>query len=99
MARTQEQTNNHQEGWHHKLNTHIGRIHPNIHSLVKTLKDEQAVTDTTIQRARLGAAPKPWRRRYRNIDSRLECLAGLFNVGEMCVNDFLDSVRHIVHNF
>ena len=59
-------TNNRVEGWHSRLNKAIGAPHPNTHQLVDALKVEQAATELTVTRARLGAAPAPRRRRYRD---------------------------------
>lgn len=93
------QTNNHLEGWHSKLNRAIGKIHPGIHELIKVLKVEQSTTDATVQRARLGAAPPPRRKKYRQLDERLDRLTQNFRAGEYTVNDFLDCMRHIVHHY
>ena len=35
-------TNNHVEGWHNKLNSFLGKRHPNIYQLMEFIKNEQA---------------------------------------------------------
>ena len=66
-------TNNSVEGWHHKLNCDIGRSDPNVHKLVDFfLRKEQASTETTNQQALLGVAPPPRRRKYQELDCRLQ---------------------------
>ena len=61
--------------------------------------DEQAVMELTLQRARLGGAPKSQRRKYRELDQRLTRIREGFRQGDCTVEEFLDSLMHIVHRF
>lgn len=92
-------TNNHVEGWHSKLNKTIGKLHPNIYELIECLKKEQANTELTVSRARLGAAPPPRRLKYREADDRITRLRDLYLNGESTTVEFLRSLRHTVHHF
>ena len=92
-------TNNQVEGWHNKLNRSMGRIHPNIYQFVTCIKNEQAETELTMQRARLGAAPPPRRPKHRILDERLERLRTQFQAGDLDVQEYFSSVRHIVHHY
>ena len=92
-------TNNRVEGWHSRLNKAIGAPHPNTHQLVDALKVEQAATELTVTRARLGAAPAPRRRRYRDLDDRLDRLLQRYRQGQLTTDRYLSALRHIVHNF
>ena len=92
-------TNNRVEGWHNKLNSTIGHLHPNVHRLVATLKSEQAETEATLRRARLGAAPPARRLKYRRLDERLARLKAEFEQGNETTESYLNAVRHIVHHF
>ena len=78
-------TNNRVEGWHSRLNKAIGCHHPNTHRLVDSLKVEQAATEMTVTRARLGEAPPPRRRRYRRLDRRLDRLRGQYGQGLLTI--------------
>ena len=71
---TTVRTNNMVEGWHSKLNRYVRRIHPNLHQLINELKKEQAMTQVSIQRARLGGRPAPRRQKYVRIDEQVETL-------------------------
>ena len=60
------------EGWHSKLNKNVRRLHPNVHQLIKELQKEQAMTQLTLQRARLGGAPPARRQKYVRIDQQVD---------------------------
>ena len=89
-------TNNSVEGWHHKLNSDIGRSHPNVHKLVDVLLKEQASTETTIQHALLGVAPPP---RYRELDCHLEPVRRNYELGVYTTEAYLTAIQHIVHHY
>ena len=92
-------TNNSVEGWHHKLNCNIGRSHPNVHKLVDVLRKEQASTETTIQQALLGVAPPPRRRKYRELDCRLQRVRLSYELGVYTTEAYLTAIQHIVHHY
>ena len=87
-------TNNRVEGWHSRLNKAIGARHPNTLQRVDALKVEQAATELTVTRARLGAAPAP-----RQIDDQLDRLLQRYGQGQLTTEMYLSALRHIVHNF
>ena len=89
-------TNNHVEGWNSKLNKSIGRHHPNLHTLIHHLKTMQAETELTIRRARLGGAPKPGRRKYRLLDSRIQRLTDQFAAGNLTPIQLLEDSSEVV---
>lgn len=68
-------TTNSQEGWHHRLNTLIGKHHPSFYKFLSGLIDEQGTVDYTIREIELGhnvtKGPKnsqvKYRERIRNI--------------------------------
>ena len=92
-------TNNRIEGWHSRMNKGLRHHHPNIYILTSYLRREQAVMELTLQRARLGGAPKSQRRKYRELDQRLTRIREGFRQGDSTVEEFLDSLMHIVHRF
>lgn len=68
-------TTNSQEGWHHRLNTLIGKHHPSFYQFLSELIDEQGTVDYTFREIELGhnvtKGPKKsqikYRERIRNI--------------------------------
>ena len=92
-------TNNSVEGWHNKLNRSIGKIHPNVFELLTHLKKEQRETEITARQASLEAAPPVRRRRYRELDEKIERLQKELKEGHLTARDFLRRIRHVVHQF
>ena len=92
-------TNNRVEGWHSKLNRYVKKSHPNIYELLTELKKEQASTELTVHRARLGAAPPGRRPEYIRLDQQVDRLRTKFEAGEYTVEEYLGSLRRIVHNY
>ncbi|KAL8608726.1 hypothetical protein ACOMHN_067425 [Nucella lapillus] len=92
-------TNNHVEGWHSKLNRLIGRSHPNMHARVFVLRREQAQTEQTMIRARLGDAPPLRRKKYRQLEERLRRVRERYRAGHLNSNDFLAALSHMIHQY
>ena len=92
-------TNNQVESWHSRLNRTVGLTHPNIYRLLDTLRREQTLTELTLQRARRGVSPPRRRRKYRDLDRRLDRLRDAYQQGLTKTEEFLDSVRHIGHHY
>ena len=63
------------------------------------LQVEQGKPELTLQRARLGAAPAPRRRKYRQCDERLDRLREQYTSGTLNSMDYINSISHIVCNF
>ena len=92
-------TNNKVEGWHSRLNRYVKKSHPNIFELITELKKEQSTTELTISRARLGAAPPPRKATYIQLDQQQDRLKTNFDTGEYTVEEYLASLRRLVHHY
>ncbi|KAL8568606.1 hypothetical protein ACOMHN_006270 [Nucella lapillus] len=92
-------TNNSVESWHSKLNSLIGRTHPNIHTLVSVLRKEQWQTEQIIARARLGFEPPLQKKKYRQLENRLNRVRLQYRAGEMNSNDYITILSHMVHHY
>ena len=64
--------------------------------LLRYLKAEQAETELTLRRARLGAAPKPPRRKYRAMDATVQRLTAAYDSGEVPALQFLEELSEVV---
>ena len=91
-------TNNRVEGWHSKLNCYVKKSHPSMSSITE-LKKEQAATELTVHRASLGAVPPERRPEYIRLDQQVDRLKTKFEGGEYTVEEYLGSLRRIVHNY
>ena len=73
-------TNNYVEGWHNKLNSFLGRRHPNIYQLMEFIKNEQANTSIELVQPQSGAMPPP-KKKYIMLESRLNIIRENTSVG------------------
>lgn len=69
-------TNNAVEGWNCKINRMVGRMKPNIHFLVKTLKDEAKMVSQLVQAKELGEPAEKRRKKYVKLDIRIKNILG-----------------------
>lgn len=65
-------TNNAVEGWNYRLNSVVGKPHPRIQSLIKFLMQEAEKSDLVIARIDLNLEGVKRRKKYVEIDQRLE---------------------------
>ena len=64
-------TNNVVEGWHRKMQSAVTSHHPNIWKFIEVLKQEQGVTNLTLNQIAAGSiAPAP-RRKYVTMSRRV----------------------------
>ena len=99
VHQTSTRTNNMVEGWHSRLNRYVRRLHPNLHQLVKELQKEQAMTQITVQRARLGGAPPARRMKYVRIDEEVQRLTQRFDSEELPAMDYIAGLRRVIHHY
>ena len=90
-------TNNHLEGWHHKINQVAKKSHPNIFEVVGLLKREQSSVEVKLQQLH-GHWQAPARKRtYRIIDARIQSLKDDLirnNITEMQYTDHIGELLH-----
>lgn len=89
-------TNNHIGNWHSKLNQTLGKHHSNIHILLRYQKDEEADTKLTLRRARLGAALKPLKRKYCNLDVIIQRPTQVYDQSNYSLMEFLEEMSDVV---
>ena len=99
VHQTSTRTNNMVEGWHSRLNRYVRRLHPNLHQLVKELQKEQAMTQVTVQRARLGGAPPARRMKYVRIDEEVQRLTQRFDSDDITAMDYIAGLRRVIHHY
>ena len=92
-------TNNMVEGWHSKLNKYVRRLHPNVHQLIKELQKEQAMTQLTLQRARLRGAPPARRQKYVRIDQQVDTMTTNYTENRLTELEYLAGLRRVIHHY
>jgi hypothetical protein len=65
-------TDNAVEGWNSKLNSIIGKQHPNVFLLVQKLKEEAELVSWQIKSKELGLAGQKRKKTYVKQDERIE---------------------------
>lgn len=84
-------------GWHNKFNRMCRRVHPNIFVFLELLQKEQAANEAKIIQITAGGVVRPKRRKYRQLDSRLQSLKNRLRQGEMDLMAYADAASHLVH--
>ncbi|XP_071154896.1 uncharacterized protein, partial [Mytilus edulis] len=90
-------TNNHLEGWHHKLKNHVEHPHPNIFNLVKLLKKQQAAIEVRLIQYSAGGKRRQRKRKYIEIDTRLADLKQRLQDNSMTPVEYADAASYLLH--
>ena len=87
------------ERWHHKLNRMCRRAHPNIYVFIEMLQNEQATNEAKIIQINAGGVVRPKKRKYQQLDSRLQRLKDSLHVrrGEIDIVQYADAASHLIH--
>jgi hypothetical protein len=80
-------SNNSVEGWHRAFNQRVSIKHPTLTKLANCILREQTKFELDIERIRVGQEPKPKKKIYGALDSRLKRIVASYNFE--CVNDYL----------
>ena len=88
-------TNNRLEGWHNRLKRIVKKPHPNIYELIDVFKREQAASEVTLQQLETGANPPP-RKKYRQLEQRVERIKEKMSAGQMSISEYLDTIGHLI---
>ena len=90
-------TTNAVEGWHHKLNAMCRRPHPNIYLFIQTLQKEQAANEAKIIQLDAGGIVRPKKRKYRQLDQRIQLLKDRLRQNAIGVMEYADAASHLLH--
>lgn len=93
----QEQQMQLRDGWHNKFNRMCRRTHPNIFVFLELLQKEQATNEAKIIQITAGGVVRPQKRKYRQLDSRLQSLKNRLRQGEMDLMAYEDAASHLVY--
>ena len=89
-------TTNVVEGWHNRLNRRVGKMRPNIFELMKVLKEDAQHYESVKLKAEYFVQPAKRRKRYANLDMRInKCVQNFVN-GVYTVGQCLEKLKYIV---
>ena len=86
------------EGWHHKINSYIGKPHPNLWEFISFLKKEELFQRIELQRLEAGGRPNPRRLTYVRIDNRLANLKTQYERNERPLMSYVDAVSYLLRH-
>ncbi|XP_064648761.1 uncharacterized protein LOC135500972 [Lineus longissimus] len=89
-------TNNNLESYHRVLNDTVVVKHPSLWTFIRHLRDIQANVESSINSADLGDAPPPRRRKWRQLEARLQRLKDQYVNGERDLDSYWQAVSHCV---
>ncbi|KAL8620153.1 hypothetical protein ACOMHN_067003 [Nucella lapillus] len=80
---------------HRILNDYIVR-RPNIWVFLRVLKDQQALSENTFEAVRRGELPPRRRKKWRNLEERLQELKRQYNTGARNLDQFWSALTYLV---
>ena len=78
------------QGWHQAFNRRVSMKHPTLTKLADCILREQSHFELDIERIRVGQEPKPQKKIYATLDSRLKRVVVSYNFES--VNDYLANI-------
>lgn len=91
-------TNNHVEGFHNRLRKKAGKAHPNLYEVVELFAHEEAASAVHILQVQSGQPAPKRRKKYDNIDSRLDQLGLEYMLCDRTMESYLKAVGHLMDN-
>ena len=50
----------------------------------------------TLKQLETGANPPPWKKKYRQLEQRVELIKEKMSAGQMLISEYLDSIGHLI---
>ncbi|KAL8618185.1 hypothetical protein ACOMHN_059192 [Nucella lapillus] len=69
---------------------------PNIWVFLRVLKDQQALSENTFEAVRRGELPPRRRKKWRNLEERLQELKRQYNTGARNLDQFWSALTYLV---
>jgi hypothetical protein len=94
-----ERTTNVCEGWHNRFNRRVGTVHPNVWRFIVKLKKEEMHVRRAIRRSEAGARVPKQRRKYRDLNIRINDGRRLYLARQLPLNLYWRQMRYVCHEF
>jgi hypothetical protein len=82
-------------GW----NSCFDRRHPSLWLFIRKLKDEQKLTELSVQAACNGVAPAPRKKKWRDFETRLQRLKDQYAAGSRNLTQYWDAVAATIRAY
>ncbi|XP_063599694.1 uncharacterized protein LOC134776006 [Penaeus indicus] len=89
-------TNNNVESYHRVLNDTVVVKHPSLWTFIRHLKDIQANVENSVHSADLGDAPPARKRKWRQLEARLQRLKAQYVAGDRNLEAYWRAVSHCI---
>ncbi|CAF3969809.1 unnamed protein product, partial [Rotaria sp. Silwood1] len=90
-------TNNHVEGWHHRLNNDLNNVvHPHFYLFIRAIQNDYAY-NSAISSRHLATGKLPSRKKlYVNRNARLHNLEERFKQQTLTLEEYLEKVMRLI---
>ena len=93
-------TNNVAEGFNNRVQTLVGKKHPNLWEAIRAFKDDVSSEGPMIQRTNVGSPPKVRTNQNRKrCEKRLHRLCVKYNDGRTSIEEFLPAIAHNLRSY
>ena len=86
-------------GFHNKWNRAVELCHPSIWIFIRHLKDEQRSTTQSVRAADAGETPEPRRRKWRQMEGRINRLKRQYRNGQRDLSQYWDGMVHVIRDY
>ena len=77
----------------------VGRVHPPLWIFIRKMKDEQRLVESSAMAARRGDAPRPRRRKWVEMERRIQRLKAQYNAGIRDLDAYWNAIVYVVRKF
>ena len=91
-------TNNKAEVFHRASNNCVRVCHPNFWIYIRHLKDLQSFTESDITTMNWGGRLTRRSHHWQHLENRLIQLKSEYDRGEKCLDDYWNTVSHLIHH-
>ncbi|CAF1103817.1 unnamed protein product [Rotaria sordida] len=90
-------TNNHVEGWHHRLNNDLNNVvHPHFYLFIRAIQNDYAYNSAISSRHLATGILPPRKKLFVNRNARLQNLEERFKQQTLTLNEYLEKVMQLI---
>jgi hypothetical protein len=89
-------TNNHVEGWHHRLNNDLNIVHPHFYIFIRAIQNDYAYNSAILSRHLATGVLPPRKKLFVNRNARLRNLEERFKQQALTLDEYLEKVMQLI---